>query len=257
MRYLFSDWKDIARCLKNASHRLFLFDIDGTLASIEQVPQAARVHGPLRRLLYDLSIQPRTTVGIISGRQLDDAKAMIGLQHLIYAGNHGLEICLNGARHIQPQARKQAGMLKIIYQKAEKEMASVPGALVESKGLTMSLHYRLVKKKDKPKFEKIIRDITPLIHHRNFEIRRGKKVLDVLPKASGNKGTAVKMLMKHFHNPVTVFTGDDVTDEGAFEALRADDISIRVGRKEDSKASFYLKSQREVKGLLRRLVKLS
>lgn len=257
MKYLFSEWKDISGRLKNASRRLFLFDIDGTLASIKKNPRAAHVQGPMRWLLYNLSVQPRTTVGIISGRQLDDAKAMIGLGHLIYAGNHGLEVYFNGARHIQPKAQKQVRMLGIICKKAEKKMASVPGAIVEPKGLTMSLHYRLVKKKDKPRFEKIISDMMPLIRDRNFTVRRGKKVLEILPNGSWNKGTVVKMLVKHFRRPVTVFTGDDVTDERAFEVLGSDDISIRVGHKNGSKASFYLKSQSEVKNLLQRLVKLS
>jgi trehalose-phosphatase len=257
MKYLFSNWPDIAKRLRAARHRLYLFDIDGTLASIEKVPEAARIHALLRRLLYALSMGPRSTVGIISGRQLDDARDMVGLQHLIYAGNHGLEVCFNGSRHIEPQARNHAHALELIYQNAKQAFAAVPGALVEWKGLTMSLHYRMVEKKYMAKFKKIFQeDIMPRLARDKFQYREGKKVIEIIPIGDWSKGTVVEMLVRHFRKPVTIFVGDDVTDEGAFSVMGADDISVKVGHKEGSKAHYYLKNQGEVKKLLQRLVKL-
>ncbi len=257
MQYLFSDWPDISKRLRSASHRLYLFDIDGTLASIEKVPQAARIHAPLRRLLYSLSVTPRSTVGIISGRQLDDAREMVGLQHLIYAGNHGLEVCFNGSRHIERQARNHAHALELIYRDAKQAFGDVPGAIVEWKGLTMSLHYRMVEKKNMAKFERIFQeDIVPLLARDKFQHRKGKKVIEIIPFGDWSKGTVVEMLAKHFRKPVTIFIGDDVTDEGAFGVMGPDDVSVRVGHKDDSKALYYLKNQGEVKKLLQRLVKL-
>lgn len=256
MKYLFSDWPGISKRLKAAAHRLYLFDIDGTLASIEKVPEAARLHSPLKRLLYSLSVAPRSTVGIISGRQLDDAREMVGLRHLIYAGNHGLEVCFNGSRHIQPEARRHVSGLEAIYKKAEKNLSIVPGALVEWKDLTMSLHYRLVSPRNKPRFDRALGSLIPLIRRSGFTLRKGKKVFEILPTGSTNKGTVVKMLINHFQKPVTVFIGDDVTDEGAFAALGSGDVSIRVGHNKNSQARYYLKGQYEVKSLLRKLVKL-
>jgi trehalose-6-phosphatase len=55
---------------------------------------------------------------------------------------------------------------------------------------------------------------------------------------------------------MTIFVGDDVTDEGAFSVMGPDDVSVRVGHKDDSKALYYLKNQGEVKKLLQHLVKL-
>lgn len=257
MEYLFSKWPGISKRLQSAPHRLFLFDIDGTLASIKKKPGAARVHAPLRRLLLALSQKPRSTVGIISGRQLDDAMAMVGVHQLIYAGNHGLEIYFNGSRHVEPQARNHAHTLKPFYLEAKRALTAVKGAIVEWKGLTISLHYRMVAKKNVTQFMKIFQeDILPLLNRDKFFCRTGKKVIEIIPFGDWSKGAVVKMLVKHLRKSITLFIGDDVTDESAFNAMTPDDVSIRVGRLKSSKALYYLKNQGEVKKLLQKLVNL-
>jgi trehalose 6-phosphate phosphatase len=128
---------------------------------------------------------------------------------------------------------------------------------VEWKGLTMSIHYRLVDKKNRPTLKRIIKNkIARQLKKENFHLRKGKKVFEILPSGNWNKGKVVRMLTKYFRNPATVFVGDDVTDESAFGAMKPHDVSVRVGKKADSKARYYLKSQQEVKNLLRGLVKL-
>jgi trehalose 6-phosphate phosphatase len=257
MKYLFSHWAGISKRLKVASNRLYLFDIDGTLAPIAKTPEDAHIDESLRQLVYTLSTRPRTTVGIISGRQIENAMDMVGLRQLIYAGNHGIEMRFNGVQRIQPQEKSRVVALKRLYRKAKKELSIVPGALVEGKGLTMSLHYRLVDKKNKPMFDRIIqKKIFPLLKMGDFLSRKGKKVIEVVPNGHWDKGSVVKMLMKHSKKPITVYIGDDVTDENAFGVLDHDGVSIRVGRKKKSKAAYYLKSQYEVKNLLKRLVKI-
>lgn len=257
MKYLFSDWPAISRRLKAASRRLFLFDVDGTLAPIEKTPKAARVQDSLRRLLNSLSAMSGTAVGIISGRQLDDARKMIGLKNLIYAGNHGLEVSINGHRRIPAHARNQVNALKTIYRNARKALSVVRGAFVEWKGLTLSLHYRLVKKGDLALLRRILHEsIFPLVARHKLRHRKGKKIIEILPAGAWNKGTVIEMLAKKYHQSVMLFAGDDVTDEGAFGVMRPDDVSIRIGHNKASRARYYLKHQREVEKLLQRLVEL-
>src|SRR5579864_6206731 len=81
---------------------MLLFDYDGTLADFADRPQQATLPPPTRVVLGTLATQPRVTVGIISGRELDDLKRMVGLPGLFYAGSSGLECDLRGEISTHP-----------------------------------------------------------------------------------------------------------------------------------------------------------
>ena len=91
MEYLFSHWNKLKNRLSDKSILLF-FDYDGTLTPIVDYPDKAIISEEVRNLLKDLSARPRCHIGIISGRTLNDVKKMVGLESIIYVGNHGLEI---------------------------------------------------------------------------------------------------------------------------------------------------------------------
>ena len=72
---------------------IFLFlDYDGTLTPIVESPDKAIISRKTMEILKGLSKNPHCRVAIISGRALKDIKNKIGLEGIIYAGNHGLEI---------------------------------------------------------------------------------------------------------------------------------------------------------------------
>jgi trehalose-6-phosphatase len=50
---------------------------------------------------------------------------------------------------------------------------------------------------------------------------------------------------------VAIYVGDDTTDEDAFRAIEETGISISIG--ENSKADYYLKSQKEIKDFLKEM----
>jgi trehalose-phosphatase len=124
-------------------------------------------------------------------------KSMVGLDTLIYAGNHGLEIegpgipyrAMAGAQCRATVARI-AGALGVA-------LASVPGVLVENKGLTLSLHYRRVGRAALPRvfaaFDRITR---PYVHEKLIGIHPGKQVLEARPAVRWDKGDAVRWLLK-------------------------------------------------------------
>ncbi len=72
-----------------------LTDVDGTLAPIVARPEQAAVPARATTLLEELS-QRFGLVGCVSGRQALEARRLVGVDGIAYAGNHGLELLLPG-----------------------------------------------------------------------------------------------------------------------------------------------------------------
>src|SRR5437762_129933 len=104
-KHLFAHWKDIVQRLRQAGGVFIAFDYDGVLSPIAARPTLARMPLENRRLLRALVRRRRVSVAIVSGRALADVREKVGLPGLLYAGNHGAEIQLNGAveQHIPLQ----------------------------------------------------------------------------------------------------------------------------------------------------------
>jgi trehalose 6-phosphate phosphatase len=227
-------------------------DFDGTLAPIVRRPGMAKLPPRNKALLVRLSKLKKARVAIVTGRALADIKAKVGLPGLIYVGNHGLEIeDLTGRVWVHPQARRCVGLMRRLAAELREALKPFPGAFVEDKGLTLSVHYRALPRYLSPRpIREIMGDLVAGERHR-VRIKPGKKVWEVRPNLKWNKGYAMRRLLGskigQWH-PVLV--GDDVTDEEGFRSLGPDAITIRVGYKKDSNARFRLKSQRQTAPML-------
>jgi trehalose 6-phosphate phosphatase len=75
-----------------SSHKkicIFL-DYDGTLTEIQKLPELAVLDKDVREILEKL--KQKYTLGIVSGRALNDVKSLVKVDGIFYSGNHGLEI---------------------------------------------------------------------------------------------------------------------------------------------------------------------
>ena len=266
MEHLFSIWPEVARRLKAARHVLLLSDYDGTLTPIVDRPELADLPAGTRQLLRALAQRHRFTVGIISGRALSDLKQMVGIGSIVYAGNHGLEIEGPGISFINPLAEEMKPVLRVIHQVLSNALHTVRGALVEDKGLSLSVHYRLVEEEEveeaKTVFERILR--MPHLSGK-VKITSGKKVHEVRPAVDWDKGKAIKLLMKRYGKGgrrsglLPVYLGDDLTDEDGFGAIErhGDGLTVFVGGESDSTtARYFLRSPDEVERFLSMLLDL-
>lgn len=259
MRHLFEDWKRISFKIQNSPYVFLFFDYDGTLTTIVSRPGLAGFPRTVKSLIKRLQKDPKFIVSIISGRSLANIKAMVGLKGIIYAGNHGLEIEGRGIKFskcislgsFRPLIRKIAASLR-------KEFKGVKGIIVEDKGATLSVHYRLaasdvialIKKK-------FYRTVNPYVYSKRVKISYGKKVLEVRPNLDWDKGEAVRWLLKRKKKALPLCLGDDVTDMDAFKAIKGRGISIFVGSpKRGIKADYFLKSPKDVERFIERLLKL-
>jgi trehalose 6-phosphate phosphatase len=235
----------------SAAGHLFLFlDFDGTLAPIVEDPDRAQMPAGTRNLLSALAGKESLTLGIISGRSLPDLQERVGLKDVIYAGNHGLEIsgpCLN---LVDPTATMQIEPLRELARELRDRLAHIPGVLVENKVLTASVHFRKAPAICR---EEIRRTADAAVDSTGdlFCVTRGLEVFEIKPRVNWNKGSAVRWIEETLAKgpALTVFIGDDITDEDAFAAL-PDGITVRVGPHGKTSARYHLEAQESVAELL-------
>lgn len=242
--------KDIAKKIQNKNIILFL-DYDGTLVKIAKTPDLAVIPKSTQKLLKELKSNRHFIVSIISGRSIKNTKKMVGIQGLIYAGNHGLEISGPKFKHaIKIKFNKYIEDTKNYF---KKELSAIQGILVEDKGHTLSIHYRLASQSDSEKAKEIVFKIfSPFEKKKLVKITEGKKVIEIRPPINWNKGNAVNWILKKIRknskakNFIPIYIGDDKTDEDAFEELRGKGLTFYVGKNCESCAQYRLQDTKQV-----------
>lgn len=237
---------EIAARIARAAHLLVLLDYDGTLTPIVARPEDAALEPNTREALAALAQRPRRTVAILSGRALSDVRARIGIEELIYAGNHGFEIEGPGIAFTCPEAAALTGKLRALAGNLEQRFRSIPGLVVEDKSLTLSIHYRLVPEEEMPRCRDALAtafgDLSSC-----FQVTTGHKVYEIRPRLNWNKGKAATWIRAHIRiaGTLSIFVGDDRTDEDAFATL-SDGITVKVGKAEMTVASYSVSDPGEV-----------
>jgi trehalose 6-phosphate phosphatase len=214
------DWAAALAPLREEPGRAaILTDVDGTLAPIVERAEEAAVPAAAREALAALS-ERYALVGCISGRRAEDARRLVGLDTLAYAGNHGLELLMPGDEAPQPDpslAGREA--------EAAEFLASVDGGRLEAAGLRQedkgpiqALHWR--GSADEGAAESRAREIANEAGRAGLEPRWGRKVLELRPVGGGGKDGAVASLLADKRLDRAAYAGDDRTDLDAFRRLR-------------------------------------
>ncbi len=239
---------DIQGQLK-ASGRCHLFlDYDGTLTPIADRPEKALVSEATGHVLSKLQTIPAVRLTVISGRSLADLSRLLPLSNLILAGNHGLEIKGKGLKYIDPEAVRQKDLINRLSRRLAERCAKLPGAIVENKGLTLSLHYRLVEPQRRGEIAGLLLDALAQEDTADqLSMRPGKMIYELRPKVNWNKGQAALWILGKLYGPdwaetcLTIYVGDDVTDEDAFRALKGKAFTVLVRAEErETAAGYYL-----------------
>lgn len=237
---------EIGAIAESTSHLLLLLDFDGTLAAIAERPWLVRLPAATRATLEVLARRGDCTVGIISGRALADVRERVGIDGLIYAGNHGLEIDGGGLRFDEVTAVDHRGDIARAVDVLAARLGHIDGVLVEPKGLTASIHYRLVEPADRDEVEQVVR-ATILREHTDLVVTAGKMVWEVRPRVGWNKGTAVRWIRERLGlgRALTFYLGDDRADEDAFAGIGRF-VTARVGAPRPTRAGYAVADPEEV-----------
>lgn len=207
-----------------APRLLVVSDFDGTLAPFVTDPSRARAVGGGIEALTSLAALEGTRAALVSGRavavlaEVSGAPAGIDL-----VGSHGAEF--SGGMPGLDEA--ELDLLARLRAAAEEIVGDTPGALVEQKPTAAVVHVRAVA--DPARADRIL-DLAldgpgrlPGTH-----VTEGKSVVELAVREAG-KGNAIRTLAEDHGADVTLFVGDDVTDEHGFAALGPGDVPVKVG----------------------------
>ncbi|MBS9720653.1 trehalose-phosphatase [Tianweitania sp. BSSL-BM11] len=204
----------------------FFLDCDGTLASIVDKPDAARVEPEIVECLRILHAATDGALAVISGRSIAQLDVMLAPLVLPVAGVHGIER-RDGAGAIYRPEFDAAAVLEIASQ-LDAFAAQHEGLVSEVKSASVAIHYRM-----RPELEGEALSLMSEIaaEHEDFRLLRGKMVAE-LSASHRTKGDAIDdfMLEAPFRDRLPIFVGDDVTDEDGFAAVaRINGIGIKIG----------------------------
>jgi trehalose 6-phosphate phosphatase len=213
------DWAARLAPLRREPERAaILTDVDGTLAPIVERAEEAAVPAAAREALAALS-ERYALVGCISGRQAEEARRLVGLDSLAYAGNHGLELLLPGEDAVRPDpsvAGRETEAIEFLAAVDGDRLAV--GLRREDKGPIQALHWR--GSPDEATAESRAHEIAIEAGKAGLEPRWGRKVLELRPKGGGGKDGAVASLLAGEGLDRATYAGDDRTDLDAFRRLR-------------------------------------
>ena len=193
-------------------------DIDGTIADIVPIPQNAEVRPGCSQALDKLT-ESLSVVAILTGRDLESAKRMVGLDNVVYFCNHGLERWENGETVIPTEVRGYQEQVKATAKQLESQL-DLSGVYVEEKGYGISIHYRNAASKDLA-IATIIGAITDVGATEWMKLHYGKMLIDLRLPVEINKGTALQMLVEERNLQGAIVLGDDTTDFDMFETTRS------------------------------------
>lgn len=200
--------------------RLAVFsDIDGTISPIAAQPDEAYVIPDAITALSRLAATGLTVV-LVTGRAAADARAMIGLDELSYAGNHGFEILIQDRHVVLPEVEAAADAIGAAMVEVQKLVTEVDldGILFEDKRYTGSIHYRLAPDHDAAR-ARLLPILTAVVEDRGLRLTEGRLVFEIRPSIPMNKGVFVTGFLTADVHATAVFLGDDLTDVDGFAAL--------------------------------------
>ncbi|WP_199434129.1 trehalose-phosphatase [Qaidamihabitans albus] len=199
-------------------------DYDGTLAELVPDPESATPVAESVRALRALAGMHETSAAVISGRALRDLATLSRLPaEVILVGSHGSEFDVGFVRQLDGEA---VALKRRLHRDVHELTNGAEGVLIEEKPSGMAVH---VRNAAPTVAERILRQARETAaRHPGVQAVEGKEVID-LSVVPTDKGDALTALRQRAGATATVFIGDSVTDERAFERLTGADVTIKVG----------------------------
>jgi trehalose 6-phosphate phosphatase len=214
-----ASWAALLEPLRaDPSRAAILTDVDGTLAPIAERAADAAVPAAAREALARLS-ERFGLVGCVSGRQAEEARQLVGLEQIAYAGNHGLELLLPGEDAVRsdPSLDGRERDAADFIDSLDDSALAATGLRREDKGAIQALHWRGAE--DETEAEGRAHEIANAAGQAGLNPHWGRKVLELRPSGGGGKDVAVAALLAADELDRAVYAGDDRTDLDAFRRL--------------------------------------
>lgn len=224
--------------VSHLSETAVLLDIDGTLLDLAPTPREVWVPPGLSKTLNRLVQRTNGALALVSGRSINDIDLIFAPDQYSAVGGHGAEM------RIATDGDAVSSNAPPMDKELKRRLAAIaklsPGILLEDKGYSLALHYRLA-----PHAEKAIYAAVSLIRadlpNAPIEVMPGKCVCEI-KHAGFSKASGVLELMTRepFKGRRPFFIGDDVTDESVFAIMPdLDGLAFSVGRRTKGVAGHF------------------
>ena len=184
---IFSETNSWVMELKNVvffatGKKLVLFlDYDGTLAEVQSEPDETYMTKDMASMLTQVTQLKDVLSVAISGRKTEDVQRRVGLTSMMYCGNHGLEMCLNGGGmtynlEAEELNKLRTGIKNIIQELKEKKLGKECGGNIEDKDTAMTWHFFNVPEN---KVEDIVGQASSIVRKNGFPVFDGHGCIEV------------------------------------------------------------------------------
>jgi trehalose 6-phosphate phosphatase len=212
-------------------------NFDGTISSLTTIPQQARISPACQEALAKLSeLGKFKVIAVISGRSAEESRRLVGLDHLYYIGNNGLEILAPGSLFAQPvkAARPYLNLIKTVLETIEQSLGNLQNnealnrlegsnwarrLVFENKRLSASIHYRQFANDQLIK-SFLLEKIKLITTKAGLSVEEGPKYIEIRPPVRVNKGTALVDLCELYGLNNLIYLGSDATDLEAFMTIQ-------------------------------------
>jgi len=217
---------------------LFL-DVDGTLLDIAATPDAVRAPEGLVETLALAARKLHGALALVSGRTIDEIDRLFAPLRLRASGVHGAQIRVQPGEpaRIAAAARELPASFRT---KLRPALGRFPGILIENKGFSVAIHYRL-NPAIAPNLREVLRDLIAEEPGQSLEIEDAHYAFELKPP-SFDKGKAIAFFLTSapFRGRTPIFIGDDTTDEAGFAVVTAcGGRAFSVGRPRPGAVRFF------------------
>jgi trehalose 6-phosphate phosphatase len=213
----------LAALLEQPDHAMLAFDFDGVLSPIIDDPERAFAHPAVVPVLARLA--PRfQALAIVTGRPAEvvvrlggfaDVPALAGL---LVVGHYGEERWDARTGEITaPPVAEGVESVRRALPRLLQEWGAPSGTRIEDKGRAVAVHVRQTA--DPAAAAELLNDrLTALAHDHDLVAQPGRMVLELKP-AGMDKGAALRSLVAEVGPRGVAYTGDDLGDLPAYDAV--------------------------------------
>ena len=213
----------LTRIRSSPGRSAILLDVDGTLAPIVSHPDLSAVPDETLAVLAAL-VERYALVGCVSGRRAVDAAQLVPVPGVRFAGNHGLELLVDGEVQLAGGVEEWLGDLRTAAAAIEPIVAEA-GGWIEDKGASLTVHFREAPDPTAARALLELRAV-PLLSASGLVSRWGRMSLEARPPLPVDKGSAIEELLLGCPEALrSLYAGDDRTDLDGFAVV---DVKVAV-----------------------------
>lgn len=241
-----------------------LCDEDSILPPGGGDPSAARLAPAVAQAFQTLVQHPHYQVALLSARSLAELHtrvANLAQAGMFLVGNLGLDMLGPGIAHTHPEATLAQPLLTRLAPALQRLLTRLPGAWVETTGMTLTIHLRDIPPDVLPTVQyRVMRLLRHALETRTLVLRAGESFVEIRPRVAWEQAEAVRWLLHHmqWRRPgapgVVLYLGDNTTEDGACDGWEGMERAILIGTsRRDPQAHYYLESAEQLVHVLTRL----